>query len=73
MLLRFDHAYYYNLVFRLRPLLLRLVSCAVETETRVLRSLLIKLFGNDFHCCAMIYYKTYIKHQYFTMIIYFYL
>jgi len=58
ILLRFDHACYYNLVFRLRPLLLRLTSCAVETETWVLRSLLKKLFGNELHF-TMIYYITY--------------
>jgi len=40
MLLRFYHAYHYNLAFRLRPLVHSLVNCAVETETRVLRPLL---------------------------------
>jgi len=58
MLLRFHNTSYYNLVFRLGPLLLRLVSCSVETETPVLRSLLNKNFVNDLHY-TMIYYKTY--------------
>jgi len=49
VLLLFQHAYYCKLVFRLRPLLLRLVSCAVETETGVLRPFLKKIFRNDLH------------------------
>jgi len=57
MLLRFHHAYYYNLVFGLKPLRHRLVSSAFETETHVLRSLLKKLIGNGLHF-TMIYYKT---------------
>jgi len=58
MSIHFHHAYYYFLVFRLRPLWIRLVNYAVERKTiRALFNAEKKLYGNALF-----------KHQDFTMI-----